>query len=136
MTENDDHRSPTNAEYEAEVREVAMTIDPTGHLYREGQRIGKFIAAMDENLDNELVNVDGAVEALASENQMLVFLDGSIRVDAPLLDPVRDWIQERDMELVEKVVVPALGSMTLLMTVFRYQARHLLDAIDPEVAAR
>ncbi len=119
--------APTDAECEAEWRCIATAIDPTGHLEREGERMMGAIQEMDENLELELVRVEGAVDVCASENQMLVSLDASIAETTRWLDPAREWAKRHDMVLVEKATVPALGMVSLQMTIYWYKSRRLID---------
>lgn len=125
----------TESTEERELRETAMKLDPSGHLYREGQRMEAAILAMDEDLD-PLVE-ECIVTAFGSENQILIWLDATFKDSIPALDPVRDLVKKHDMVLVEKTTVPMLGSLSLQSAVYWYQARHLVGTttIDDEHGA-
>lgn len=116
-----------------EFREMAMRLDPTGHLYQEGERMSAAILAMDESLELELADEPYIVTALASENQVLVWLDAASKDSIPALDPVRDWVREHDMVLVEKTTVPMYGSMSLKSVVYWYQSRDLIEGREVKI---
>lgn len=116
-----------------ELRVMAMRLDPTGYLYREGERMSAAILAMDESLELELADEPYIVTALASENQVLVWLDAASKDSIPALDPVRDWVREHDMVLVEKTTVPMYGSMSLKSVVYWYQSRDLIEGREVKV---
>lgn len=116
-----------------EFREMAMKLDPSGHLYREGERMSAAILAMDESLELELADEPHIVTALASENQVLVWLDATFKDSIPALDPVHDWVREHDMVLVEKTTVPRYGSMSLKSVVYWYQSRDLIEGREVKI---
>ncbi|WP_457068086.1 hypothetical protein [Mycobacteroides abscessus] len=112
---------------ELRLREIAMKLDPSGHLYREGQRMTAAILAMEEDLE-PLVDEDFIVQAFGSENQVLIWLDATFKDSIPALDPAHDLIKKHDMVLVEKTTVPMLGHMSLHSVVYWYKAPHLVEA--------
>ncbi|CPV43159.1 hypothetical protein [Mycobacteroides abscessus] len=112
---------------ELRLREIAMKLDPSGHLYREGQRMTAAILAMEEDLE-PLVDEDFIVQAFGSENQVLIWLDATFKDSIPALDPVHDLVKKHGMTLVEKTTVPMLGHMSLHSVVYWYKAPHLVGA--------
>lgn len=117
----------TESAEERKLRETAMKLDPTGHLYREGQRTEAAILAMDEDLE-PLVDEDFIVQAFGSENQVLIWLDATFKDSIPALGPVHDLVKKHDMVLIDKTTVPMLGSMSLRSVLYWYKARRLLEA--------
>lgn len=122
-----EYGEPTDEDYEAELRRVAMKLDPSGHLYREGQRMEAAILAMEEDLE-PLVDEDFIVQAFGSENQVLIWLDATFKDSIPALDPIHDLVKKHNMVLVEKTTVPMLGHMSLHSVVYWYKAPHLVEA--------
>lgn len=118
----------TESTEERRLREMAMKLDPTGHLYREGQRMEAVILAMEEDLE-PLVDEDFVVQAFGSENQILIWLDSTFEDSIPALGPVHDLVKKHDMLLVEKTTVPMLGSMSLRSVLYWYKARRLVEAV-------